>query len=148
MRSVSSSQKVSNKMQCYFDGVAQLPNQWASSIDFDAKITCMNLSHHGFMLAVGLDQGDVYVCDSETGGNRRLVGSHSSKILDVSFDRTGRLLASGDVSGTVIVREVLSGKEEGKERSPSGIVREILSEAVHQHLCHWRNSEQERERSP
>ena len=118
-------------MLCYFDRAEDVPNQWAASFDFGRKITTMALSFHGFILAVGDDDGWVILCDSETGGNRHTFRYHQAKITGLSFHRTGHLLASGDSSGCLCVREVLTGNVVETKRFSSQIVEVSFSSLLH-----------------
>ena len=86
-------------MDLFGNDLPQVPDQWNSSIDFDETITSVALSFHGYILCVGLMNGTIIVCDSETGSNQYSFTTENGKINSVSFSRDGKLIASGDSFG-------------------------------------------------
>lgn len=89
------------------DKSQELPNQWASSLDFEKKITCMTINPSGHILAVGLASNEIVVCDAETSSNRYYYTEHQSTPISLSFSNNGHYLASGDKINHLIVRHLL-----------------------------------------
>ena len=114
-------------MSAAIDRSQDLPNQWACSLDFEKKITCMCLNPSGNILAVGLESNPVIVCDSETSSNRHFFTEHDSSPMSLSFSSHSHFLASGDKQGVVIVRRVLDGKVLHRENFGCGIVEVLFS---------------------
>ncbi|OHT07653.1 hypothetical protein TRFO_24061 [Tritrichomonas foetus] len=103
----------------------ELPNQWACSLDFEKKITCMALSVSGNIMAVGLMSNPIIVCDSETSSNRHFYEEHKSSPKTLSFSNHGHFLASGDKAGFVIVRHLLS-RDKIYQKEFKGPIIEVL----------------------
>lgn len=88
----------------------EIPNQWATSLEFSDPITFTTLSFHGFMLAVGFQNGKLILSDSEIGTNRYCSSDHKTSITSLSFSRHSHFIASADSSGYLQIKRILSGE--------------------------------------
>ncbi|EAY20374.1 hypothetical protein TVAG_193500 [Trichomonas vaginalis G3] len=73
-----------------------LPDWYNNTFHFNAKTTCMSISYHGAMLAVGLANGQTCLIDSFSGCGDHQFFKHKSAVVDCSFSRDGFLLAHCD----------------------------------------------------
>ena len=92
------------------EGFKDLPDWYAASFKFKNKTTCMDLSFHGEILAVGQLNGLVEVMDSSTSYGRKELYTHDDAVSSVTFSRDGHHLASS--AGNFVIVHDLGTKEE------------------------------------
>ena len=73
-------------------------------------LSAMALSHHGFILGIGMQTGEVYACDTRFFSTVHDYISHKSEITTISFSRDTKSIASGDKAGFLHVHDLLSKK--------------------------------------
>ena len=86
----------------------ELPNEYYEDFDFNNEITALVLSHLGHFLGVGFINGEVILCDSETGNNRHKYTGHDEQVTALSFSIDNKFVASGDLKGICQVTDVLT----------------------------------------
>ncbi len=71
----------------------------------------VDFSPDGTMMASGSDDSNVYIQDLSGDENEsRVLDAHNGRVLDVAFDSSGRLLASSDSDGVIILWDVKTGQ--------------------------------------
>jgi len=80
--------------------------EWQAELG--AVIYATTLSHDGRTIAVGCQDRAVYLLDAHTAAQRVLRG-HRDQVTTVALSRDGKLLASGALSGELILWDVASG---------------------------------------
>ena len=96
-------------LKVFFDEVfVELPNEYYADFEFEHEITVLELSHLGHFFGIGFDNGEIILCDSESGNNRHKYTGHDTQITALAFSNDNRLLASGDQKGYLQISEVLT----------------------------------------
>lgn len=71
-----------------------MPDWHVGSIELDGKSTCMDLSAHGKILAIGFNNGVVEIMDSESEGGDNKILEFDGNVVEVSFSRDGKSLCA------------------------------------------------------
>ena len=108
------------------EGFKDLPDWYESSIKFKNKTTCMDLSFHGEILAVGQMNGLVEVMDSSTSFGRKELYTHEEAVSSVSFSRDGHNLVSSS-GNFVIVHDLATNAEVWNSRFNNKVISCIFS---------------------
>ena len=115
-------------LRVFFDEVfVELPNEYYADFDFDVDITALTISHLGHFLGVGFADGDIVLCDSESGNNRHKYTGHKAEITALSFSIDNRLIASGDNEGHFQITEVLTHNIIYQDTAKEGIKNIIFN---------------------
>ncbi len=65
-------------------------------------------SPDGKILATEIDSGSIYLWDTETGEQKKILKGHTNQIMDISFSADGRTLTSMSRDNTVLVWDLAS----------------------------------------
>ena len=104
-----------------------LPNEYHSYFELGEKITSVSLSNLGNIMAIGLNNGEIVICDSETGNNRRNYQLHKASITSISFSIENYHIITGDSEGVIKVIETLSGKSIFSQKLSASIAKVCFS---------------------
>ncbi len=80
-------------------------------------IKIFSFSPDGKIIAHGIHRGPIYLWDTETGEQKKILKGHTKWVKDISFSADGRTLTSMSADGTVLVWDIasiLSPTDEGK----------------------------------
>ncbi len=89
---------------------------WADGIESrrfvgpGVKVRSLALSHDAARLALGLETGELIICDARTGERAPADSAHSSAVASAAFSSDGRNLATGSDDGTAKLWDVATGR--------------------------------------
>lgn len=88
-------------------------------------ITSFALSHHGYIMGIGFNTGEIFACDSRNFCNKHEYTTHKADVTAISFSRDSLHIASGDKTGFFQIHNVVTGAIE-LEKSFSSPIKSIL----------------------
>lgn len=81
-------------------------------IEYNDTISSYCLSHHGYIMAVGFNTGEIFACDSRNFCNKHEYTTHKGDVSSISFSRDTLHIASSDKTGFFQVHQVVTGQLE------------------------------------
>ena len=97
--------------------------------DFDGTLDCMSVAitcqfnRRGTLLAVGCNDGRIFVWDFLTRGIAKIITAHVHPVCSLSWNRSGFHLLSASTDNTVCLFDVVSGECLKKYRFPSPFIK-------------------------
>lgn len=89
----------------------QLLNTGSLNIELNGGIRAMALSPDGKLIATGMQDRSVVICDVQTRQQVFLLGKHDERIRGIAFSPNGKLLATSDATGITRIWEVAGHRE-------------------------------------
>ena len=86
------------------------PEEFDGVLDCISFATVASFNRHGSVLAVGSNDGRIFIWDFMTRGIAKIISAHVVAITSLSWSRNGRLLASSSNDYTISVWDVLTAK--------------------------------------
>ncbi|KAG1682002.1 Retinoblastoma-binding protein 5 [Nymphon striatum] len=97
--------------------------------EFDGSLDCISLAvtcafnRRGTLLAVGCNDGRIFIWDFLTRGIAKIISAHVHPICSLSWNRSGYTLLSASSDNNIAVWDVLSGEAEKRIRFPSAVLK-------------------------